>query len=117
MAPQPLSLKQLEATFIVAVDNGWEDVPTLSAAQGVSFLCPKCFAANGGRVGTHMVVCWFNGRGVKADQFPLPGRWNPRGSGLGDLTFVGPGSTSVKLNGGCGWHGYITKGVASILPQ
>ena len=33
------------------------DVDALTEADGVWFLCPKCFAANGGAVGTHAVIC------------------------------------------------------------
>jgi hypothetical protein len=89
-------------------------VTTIAEAQGVQFLCPKCFAANGGNVGTHMVMCWFNGRGVPDEMAPKPGRWNPSGAGLDDLTFVGPGAVSVHLTGGgCGWHGFVSNGDAT----
>jgi hypothetical protein len=86
-------------------------VETLQEAHGVWFLCPKCFAANGGKVGTHMVGCYFVGK-VPAWAEPGPGRWNPSGTGLHDLTFVPPGATSVLLTGGCGWHGFVSNGCA-----
>lgn len=88
-------------------------VDTLAEAQGVMFLCPKCFKANNGSIGTHMVICWFVGRGVPDDVFPKPGRWNPSGTGLHDLTFVGPGAFSVLLTSGCNWHGFVTNGDAA----
>lgn len=89
-------------------------VETLAEADGVFFLCPKCFAANGGRRGTHGVLCWFVGK-VPGDVEPKPGRWNPSGTGLDDLTFVEPGAFSVLLTGaeGCKWHGYVSKGDAA----
>lgn len=90
-------------------------VETLAEAQAVQFLCPKCFEANGGPVGTHRVKCWFRGRGVPDDLDPKPGRWTPAGTGLDDLTFV-PGDPpiahSVQLRGGCNWHGFIENGRA-----
>jgi hypothetical protein len=89
-------------------------VPAIDEAQGVEFLCPKCFAANGGPAGTHRVICWSRSRGVPDDAVPGPGRWTLNGSGFADLTLDGdpPGnSRSVLLTGGgCGWHGFITNG-------
>ena len=91
----------------------YHEAATLADAQGVMFLCPKCYAENGGPVGTHMVLCWFAGRGVPEDEAPLPGRWNPSGTGIEDLTFVGPGAASVLLTAGCCWHGFVRNGEAA----
>ncbi len=91
-------------------------VDTLAEAQGVLFLCPKCFVENGGARGTHSVLCWFANRGVLDSEEPGPGRWTAVGTGIADLTLNGSapdgsGSRSVLLTGpGCGWHGYITNG-------
>lgn len=90
----------------------WPPVEALIEADGVRFLCPKCFHANNGEVGTHSVVCWFVGK-VSDDVDPKPGRWNPQGD-LDNLTFVGPGSVSVLLTGGCGWHGLVVDGHATL---
>jgi hypothetical protein len=89
-------------------------VDALAEADGVMFLCPKCFAKNTGPVGTHRVICWFVDR-VPDDVDPKPGRWTPRGTGLSDLTFVPSAdrSHSVLLTGGCGWHGFVASGDAS----
>lgn len=85
-------------------------VLSLREAQGVMFLCPKCFAANAGPVGTHSVICWFRDRGVPADEPPLPGRWDVSGDSLANLTL----SPSVHLTGaGCGWHGWVRGGDAA----
>ena len=84
----------------------------LADAQGVKFLCPKCFAANGGPVGTHAVICWSRSSGIPDDAEPS-GRWTLDGTGYGDLTLNGdpPGNArSVLLIGGCEWHGFITDG-------
>lgn len=113
-----MRLRDLKAKFYrLGTPDGRLLRPTrfLAKAHGVQFLCPKCFLANGGEVGTHSVMCYFAGRGVPDDVQPGPGRWNPSGSGLDDLTFVPPGSTSVLLTSGCHWHGFIVNGDASIL--
>jgi hypothetical protein len=87
---------------------------TIDTADGVMFLCPKCYATNAGPVGTHSVICWFEGR-VPDDASPGPGRWTPAGTGLHNLTFV-PGkihtAVSVLLTSGCGWHGFVRDGSA-----
>lgn len=90
----------------------WHHVDSLAEAQGILFLCPKCFVANGGRVGTHSVVCWSRSRGVPDDATPGPGRWTLEGTGFHDLTLNGDGgSRSVLLTGGgCAWHGFVTNG-------
>lgn len=87
-------------------------VETLAEADGVEFLCPKCFQQNAGVIGTHLVCCFFVGK-VPDWVEPGPGRWNPSGIGLGDLTFVPPGAVSVALQGGCAWHGFVTNGDAA----
>lgn len=91
-----------------------ETVDALSRADGVWFLCPKCYAANGGAAGTHAVLCWFVGK-VPDDVKPLPGRWTPSGTGLSDLTFVPSEgrSQSVLLTAGCEWHGFVSNGDAT----
>jgi hypothetical protein len=111
-----VNLTQLDAKFYKIVDaKTFAETDRLDDAQGVMFLCPKCFATNGGPIGTHMVMCWFNGRGVPDELDPKPGRWNPSGTGLHDLTFVPPGAVSVLLSssGGCGWHGFVKNGDAA----
>jgi hypothetical protein len=116
-----MRLRDLEAKFLKiksiappAPHTVFELIDSLADAQGIQFLCPKCFAANGGNVGTHGVICWFNGRGVPDDLDPKPGRWNPSGTGYDDLTFVGPGAVSVLMTNpkGCGWHGFVKDGNA-----
>lgn len=110
------TLRELKASFYRIVDERhYRRVRLLAKAQGLIFLCPKCFAANGGSRGTHSVLCWFRNRGVPDSTFPTPGRWTPMGTGLDDLTFVPgdpPCAYSVLLTGGCGWHGFVTNGRA-----
>ncbi len=108
-------LHDLEAKFLLRYERGGSvfhrEFDEFSSAHGVMFLCPKCFAANQGPVGTHRVICWFVGR-VPVNAVPGPGRWNPQGTGLDDLTFIGPGAASVLLMGGCNWHGFVKDGGA-----
>lgn len=97
-------------------DGSFEKVETLAEAHGVMFLCPKCFAANGGPRGTHMMICWSRERGAPDDATPGPGRWRLDGTSLSDLTLnAEPPSTarSVQINGGCNWHGFVTSGATS----
>lgn len=102
-----LGMEDGRATFI--------EVDDIKQAQGVRFLCPKCYEANKGEVGTHLVICWSRSRGVPDEAVPQPGRWALEGTGIDDLTLnADPPSTarSVQLHGGCAWHGYVTKGEA-----
>lgn len=90
-------------------------VDSIADAQGIIFLCPKCFQVNGGEVGTHSVICWSRSRGAPEDAVPGPGRWRLDGTGFHDLTLNGDaagggGARSVLLIGGCEWHGFITDG-------
>lgn len=114
------SLVELEAQFLrydLRADGTIYHVPveTLAEAQGVDFLCPLCFAKNGGPIGTHHVTCWSRSRGVPDDASPGPGRWRLDGTSLADLTLnEEPGkSRSVALIGGCAWHGFVTNGRAT----
>jgi hypothetical protein len=100
-----------ERVEVTGVRKAFREVDNLADADGICFLCPKCFVDNHGSVGTHSVICWFAGR-VPDDLDPRPGRWNPAGTGIDDLTFVGPGAASVLLTGGCGWHGFVKDGRA-----
>lgn len=95
-----IKLTDLEATFMKITETGrsYREGVTLEEAQGVRFLCPVCFEANGGPTGTHSVLCWFRGRGVPADEAPEPGRWAVMGTGLEDLSL----RPSIHLRGGCG---------------
>lgn len=110
-----MRLVDLEATFLkITSPTTFQRTGAVRGdADGVWFLCPKCFAANKGPVGTHAVLCWFHG--VDPNMNPKPGRWTPTGTTLDDLTFVpAHGRTaSVLLNGGCGWHGFVKNGDAA----
>jgi len=89
-------------------DGVYDVVETLPDAQGMMFLCPKCFAANGGPVRTHSVLVWFDGRGVLASMTPAP-RWQVDGKTIDELSLA----PSVHITGGCGWHGWVKNGTAA----
>lgn len=93
----------------------FEQVGTLAEAHGIRFLCPQSFAKNGGPMGAHSVLVWFEGS-------PVPGhigrnkdgqtvRWKVvGGSGLGDLQLS---PSILEQDDGapdewrCGWHGFV----------
>lgn len=112
-----MKLRDLEATFIKRIDDRcFRYVEDYASADGVQFLCPRCFENSGGSgIGVHSVICWFRGR-VPDSMVPGPGRWNPQGTSLDDLTFVGPEPCSVDLrnSGGCCWHGHVRNGEATL---
>jgi len=111
-----MRLIDLDAKFLKRNADGSSQVEgvLLSEADGIIFLCPKCYVAKGSDVGVHSIICWFVGR-VPDDLLPGPGRWNPSGTGIDDLTFVPPGNVSVSLESnpaGCRWHGHVKNGEA-----
>ncbi len=80
-------------------------VEELDEAQGIAFLCLKCFKENGGPGGTHRIILWFIGRGV--DDIAAPrARWAVRGRSIKELTL----SPSIHSIDGCGWRGWVTNG-------
>jgi hypothetical protein len=103
------TLRELEATFLKCEDGGkaFRRVATIGEADGVEFLCPVCFAANRGPVGTHGVICW--APSVQQSVRPGPGRWSLQGSSLDDLTLVAP-SSSIALKSGCAAHFFVQSG-------
>lgn len=87
-----------------------QEQPILLGADGISFLCPKCFGANGGAVGTHIIQVFFDsgnapdhlGRDSSGNRV----RWSVKGTDISDLTL----SPSVLVKTGCGWHGFVKHG-------
>lgn len=106
-----MKLLELEPTFLRYEPKDGRDifvmVDSISEAQGVKFLCPKCWKANNGPIGTHAVICW--NPTIPQTVPPQPGRWSLVGTGLHDLSLVAA-SSSILLTAGCMWHGYIKNG-------
>lgn len=99
----------------------FEDVETLAEADQVQFLCPACFAKNGGSVGTHGVFVSFQGHNIP-DEAGLrnsegkPSRWSASGTNLDDLVLtpsiaIGVSNPDIKA---CRWHGFV--GSSGIPP-
>ena len=107
-----MKLIELEPQFLRFTSTGYAYVDTLDEAQGIKFLCPKCFERNGGAVGTHIIVVWFNGRDVDAAAVPTP-RWGVAGTGHADLTITPSISLESVDKIGCQWHGFVTNGEAT----
>jgi len=95
----------------------FKQVDTIEEAQGVEFLCPKCFIENKGKAGTHICICWSRARGVPDEVHPGPGRWALQGTGLHDLTLgADPPNEkrSVQQLNGCGAHFNVTNGEVEL---
>jgi hypothetical protein len=104
-----LKLIELDPEFwkIVEPNKLYSTDASFDEADGICFLCPKCFRTNGGPVGTHRVLCWRPH--VPQTEEPVPGRWEFRGNGFSDLSLVA-GSSSILLTAGCRWHGFVENG-------
>lgn len=103
-----MKLSELEPKFIAKpdADGIMRFMETIS--DGLQFLCPVCFKANSGAVGTHSIICWQPH--VPQTVTPGPGRWKFKGTSFHDLTLVA-GSSSIFLTGpGCGAHFFIKNG-------
>jgi hypothetical protein len=104
-----MKLTELDPHFLKIIDDHTYhriDV-SITDADGICFLCPKCFIANNGSIGTHSVICWQPH--VVQTMRPGPGRWKFLGNGYDDLSLVAV-SSSIKLTGGCEAHFFIVNG-------
>jgi hypothetical protein len=104
-----MKLTELEPKFLK-----WEDdthfrmIDEIAGADGLEFLCPACFKANNGAVGTHGTICWTPK--VPQTTSPTPGRWNIQGTGYHNVTLVA-GSSSVSLpTASCKAHFFVRSG-------
>lgn len=104
-----MKLAELEPQFLKIKDERtYLHVDNIKEADGIDFLCPVCFVANGNsNKGTHHIMCWQ--LHVPQTHYPIPGRWNFLGTCFTDLTLQN-GSSSVLLTGGCRAHFFIKNG-------
>lgn len=103
-----MKLTELDPQFLRRdSDDSFAYVQSINEANGIKFLCPKCYASNGGAPGTHGVICW--NPSVPQTTRPTPGRWKLVGTGYHDLSLEAS-SSSVSLTSGCKWHGFVKKG-------
>ncbi len=90
---------------------------SLKDAQGMFMACPLCYSKKGNTlVGVHHVEVTFKDCGVKDHQGchnaqGKPVRWEVSGNSFDNLTLT----PSILLQGGCGWHGFVTQGLVSII--
>lgn len=111
-----IPFRDLKPQFLRWDHDVWHHVDTIGEAQGVRFLCPKCYREHGGPAGAHSIICWSRSRGVPDDARPGPGRWKLDGTGYDDLSLNADppsGARSVLLDHGCHWHGFVTNGQAT----
>lgn len=103
-----MRLTDLEPQYLKRIDDAhWRHDATREDADGLMFLCPVCFKANSGPIGTHRVICWRPH--VPQTTRPTPGRWEIQGANFDDLSLVA-GSSSVALQGGCNAHFFVRGG-------
>jgi Family of unknown function (DUF6527) len=80
-------------------------VATLTEADGVLFICPKCAGTD-----RHRVRIGFRGIAELGsyghNKKGEPVLWDMSGSGIDDLVLT----PSIQLEGGCNWHGYVRNG-------
>ncbi len=104
-----MRLSDLLPTFLTYKSDGewtiFTPVASMAEAHGIEFHCPKCWQANGGPVGTHIVIAWRRGL-VPDSAHPSPGRWEFSGSHFGDLSLDG----SIQTVGGCAAHFNVKNG-------
>lgn len=88
--------------------NGFRCVTDRQDANGILFMCPKCFIAKGHTSkGVHGVICWSPLVPQTVD--PKPGRWELAGDTFDTLSLVA-GSSSVLLTSGCNAHFFVKHG-------
>lgn len=103
-----MKLIKLEPHWMKRVNaREFQDVDSIQEADGIRFLCPKCFADKGNKIGVHSCICW--APSVPQDTSPTPGRWDLVGTSFDDLTLVA-GSSSILLTSGCMAHFFIRNG-------
>jgi hypothetical protein len=83
-------------------------VDTVAEADGVFYLCPVCFAKNGGPRGTHAIISWRPR--VPQTISPTPGRWEFEGTTLDDITLVAGSSSILLQTAPCKAHFFIRNG-------
>lgn len=103
-----MRLSELEPEFLKITGSGFKRIGVnRDEADGIYFLCPKCFTQNNGAAGTHSIICWRPG--VPQTIAPYPGRWELVGTSFEDLSLVA-NPTSVQLMSGCNAHFTVSNG-------
>ncbi len=107
-----MRLAELNARFYASTEpRHFQRVKKRRNADRVMFLCPACFIANKGPVGTHSIAIDFiGGKTPDADcvhnDKGQPVRWTASDDPLERLTL----SPSILIISGCAWHGWVRGG-------
>jgi len=107
------ALTDLNAALVV-MTGAYSFAPTSSfaAADGVTFLCPRCVALFGASA-SHSVAAWSSTGAAPAGLAPPGTRWRMYGTGVADLTLVAdPPRDDVFLRSACTWQGQVVNGSA-----
>lgn len=108
-----MRLVDLKPSFLIHVDELlYKRTDNFFEADGLTFLCPKCFIKNNGEIGTHSMICWTPK--ISQTTSPNPGRWNFEGTSYEDLSLIA-GSSSIAITGGCQAHFFIKKGEVILV--
>lgn len=107
-----MKLIELEPKFLrIKSDTDSDLSDQIEGADGILFLCPKCFAKNGSAAGVHSIMCW-QPHVPQSEHRVGPGRWKFKGSGFHDLSLDNHpnGASSVQLPVPCQAHFHIQNG-------
>jgi len=105
-----MTLVSLEPMFIkVYRDGAFTGVQRMEQADGLTFLCPKCF----GTYQMHWIRIWRPH--VSTNILPGPGRWEFVGTGLSDLTLRASHTQDLKTESKCKAHFAIRNGKIEML--
>ena len=103
---EPKPLASYNAQFVRRLPgNAIQGGVEMARAEGLMFDCPRCTDRQ-----AHPIVCWFvpgSNEWVGGLHGKVrPGCWEPKGTGLENLTL----SPAIAIEGGCGWCGRIEGG-------
>lgn len=112
-----VKLTDLQPTFLKHEPKDGQNIiirdVTIAEADGILFLCPKCYTENPGAARIHSVRCWSPKISKTVD--PSPGRWALVGTGFHDLSLEATPARSVLLDGGCNAHFLVTNGEVMLV--
>lgn len=104
-----MRLADLSPEWLHTTADGTHVVPRREDANGLKFLCPRCWKEQGSTpIGVHSIIC-HDLSVLLSNGMAGPGRWALEGASFDELSLVA-GSSSILLTGGCGAHFFIERG-------
>lgn len=106
-------LAQLDPHFVILIPGTkpmLKRVGSIELADGLGFLCPKCWRDSLGK-STVRVLVWQPLK-VPEAALPGPGRWAIVGTGVDDLSLLARAPV-IDPSHGCGWRGVVELGLVS----